>query len=63
MKSIKAGLWFVRMSWAYLGCNRGSGRWSARAKYLRGIVPKTAWFMWRDIQDRKALRNGITWQD
>jgi hypothetical protein len=30
--------WFARTSWAYLGCNGGSARWSARRRYLAGFI-------------------------
>lgn len=55
MKPIKAALWFIGTSWGYLGCDRGTGRWLARARYLRGIVSKTIWFVRQDAIDRRQM--------
>lgn len=34
-------VWFAIKSWSYLGCNRGTGRWEARRRWLTGLRP--AW--------------------
>lgn len=32
-------IWFIRTSWAYQGCDRGSGRWKARRIFALKIIP------------------------
>lgn len=34
---VRAMIWFLVQSWQYLGCNRGTGRWSARLRYIREV--------------------------
>jgi hypothetical protein len=52
---MKAGWWFVVTSWRYLGCDRGTGRWAARLRYFRGLIPKTIWFIRQDRIDRRQM--------
>jgi len=51
MRAVKAAAWFVRNSWFYLGCDRGTGRWKMRRKYFWEIVPKMVWFVKQGRRD------------
>jgi hypothetical protein len=46
--------WFARLSWSYLGCNRGTGRWAARARYVRSFIPTYLTWHRLGMEDMRA---------
>ena len=44
--------WFLWYSWSYLGCNRGTARWRARWRYVRGAIPAYWRFRQSMVKDR-----------
>lgn len=45
-------LWFVWASWSFLGCDRGAGRWRARRRYARGLLPTLLRYLRMRREDR-----------
>lgn len=54
-QALADGLMFLRESWKYLGCDRGSGRWRARRRYFAGIWYKTPAFILECKRDREEM--------
>lgn len=54
MTDVRDVIWFVRRSWAYLGCDAGTGRWRARRRYAMGLVPAGCRFVAASRRDRTA---------
>jgi hypothetical protein len=54
MADLRVLAWFARRSWSYLGCDRGTGRWAARGRYLRGLPAAARTFLRATREDRRA---------
>jgi hypothetical protein len=54
MADLRAFAWFAWRSWSYLGCDSGSGRWTARARYLCGLSAAARTFLRATREDRRV---------
>lgn len=56
IERLKDAAWFVKASWNFIGCDSGSGRWAARARFFATIVPTTITY-WRKRTPDFAVSN------
>ncbi len=47
--------WFIRESWKYLGCDRGTNRWRARRQFIANGWRAYTWWRRRCALDRIEL--------
>lgn len=57
MSAVRELTWFAKHSWTYLGCDRGTGRWQARSRYLSGFVRAARAFLRSARADRAAVQD------